>query len=391
MRRVWVDAQRPRLIVGPSKAPAGGGAEPEGPFRCAVATMTKRPANFVTWLEWHSSHLQAVHFFLRVEDSPAHVNFLQHTPPWKDCCTVWATNEEAQRDWISQSDRQAQHVMRAIAAARKMGVTHLLAIDDDELLFLPNGLSSLVAAIHGAPNGSELCEFHALTLEALAPSITCANPFAECCAFRHVAADYCSYGQGELSHGKSIGVLAHGALAPLNPHHFRGASSSDHDPAATFLLRTLVLPPSVAVILHYESCSYRRWRDKFLGYASRMRQEGGRNEPGVRQAASFSKFYKQSVEACMHLLQAEATEKATAGMATGPGQRGPPATCRTPAEKHAQAVWMEAKLEPDTVTAARPIEYIRTLGRLTLIPPVADAVAKTSAVASAERTLEQVM
>ena len=210
----------------------------------------------------------------------------------------------------------------------------------------------------------------------------CTNPFAECTAFKHCASDYCSYGRGELSHGKSIAILSSPVVEPYSPHHFRGAGGEPgSDPADTYLLRTLVLPPPLAVILHYESCSYARWRDKFTDHARKLRTEGGRSD--VRQAATFSLFYKQSIESCARLLAASSTQHAPGSAAAGQGTRE-----AEEAGAAARALLASAKLEPPAVTASRPIEHARTLGRLTLLPPVAAWVAG-GATATAERELER--
>ena len=61
---------------------------------------------------------------------------------------------------------------------------------------------------------------HALTLEALVPTVECANPFAECVAFRHKPLEYSSYGSAEHNAGKSLGVVRHKKLRCQGPHHF---------------------------------------------------------------------------------------------------------------------------------------------------------------------------
>ena len=52
---------------------------------------------------------------------------------------------------------------------------------------------------------------------------------------------------------------------------------------------------------------FRRWRDKFSGFAARLRDEG---RAAARPAASFSLFYKQSVECCARLLLAPGDRRA---------------------------------------------------------------------------------
>jgi len=56
-------------------------------------------------------------------------------------------------------------------------------------------------------------------------------------------------------------VLAEPNLVPDGPHHFnlRGAASV----ASGLPARTRVLPPRLAMLLHFESASTQRWREKF--------------------------------------------------------------------------------------------------------------------------------
>jgi hypothetical protein len=172
-------------------------------FHLAVACMTKHPSNFPTWLLYHRRMVGVEHFFLRVEDTPVLEKFLS-TEPWSTFVTVDSAHSTV-RDWEGQTNRQCEHVRRSIKAARNAGITHLLHIDDDELLYLPHGFNLLRATILRAP--AETADFHCLNLEAMAPSIDCVNPFVECTAFRHCSSDYCAYGGGLRSKGKSIGVV----------------------------------------------------------------------------------------------------------------------------------------------------------------------------------------
>ena len=383
-RQIWADAQRPRLCV--PETPSEGDVDLG--LRLAVIVMTKRPSNFITWLTYHREVIGAMHFFIRIEDTPALAEYLS-TPPWNSLCTVTAA-ESCVRDWKEQSQRQFNHTAASITAAKGLGVTHVLHIDDDELLYLPSGIQPLRAAISHASSTNGCVELHALNLEALAPMIQCTNPFAECCAFRHMPDDFDSYGRAELCHGKSIGIVNGPVpLHPYSPHHFKGPGPVPERLAApdAILPRSLMLPPPTAVILHYESCSYRRWRDKFSDYAWRFRHHGRR---AIALAASFSPFYRQSIAACARLLGFEAEADAL-GLRVLPPKWPTAATGGHDAEDAARAVWSRSKLEPPEVSASRPVAHMRTLGRLTLIPPPAAAVASGETTAAAERALEAAM
>ena len=342
----------------------------QGRFQLGIVTMTKRPENFFTWLEYHLQY--ASHFFLRVEDTPALEHLLAQSPH-KDRCTVTSAASTI-RDWSGQTERQMTHVRKSLTGATAKGCTHLLHIDDDELLYLPGGLSLLqVAALSARP---DVVDIHMLNLEALAPGIDCRNPFAECCAFRHDPSTYCAYGAGPSSRGKSMGVLSHTSVAPMGPHHFTAYTKEPTDELS------LVLPPPVAVILHYESCKYTRWRDKFTDYATRQLQEGA---AALGLGKTFSPFYSKSVVACAQLQTMRGEDAAAMELL---GHVGAP-----DAEALAKDTWSSGKLEPAEATRLRPIESVHILGaeRVTLMPPPAAAVAARPEVERAERSLEAAM
>ena len=121
-----------------------------------------------------------------------------------------------------ETERQQQHVYRSTKAARLDGITHLLHIDDDELLVCPRGSDALRRIALEA--GPEKADLHCLNIEALVPiesDVSCANPFREARAFRYQSKDFCSYGTDESCTGKSIGVLSHEGLSMDGPHHFK--------------------------------------------------------------------------------------------------------------------------------------------------------------------------
>ena len=64
---------------------------------------------------------------------------------------------------------------------------------------------------------------------------------------------------------------------------------------------TLLLPAHIAVVLHYESCSFARWSRKFCEYAQRQMS-------GEDQELGFS-FYQRSMALCARLLEASAQAK----------------------------------------------------------------------------------
>jgi hypothetical protein len=235
-----------------------------------IACMTKRPAHFLTWLAYHRDHLGVRRFFVHVEDTPALAEQLRR-PPWEALVDV-SEASGTDRDYVSQVDRQAAHVERAIALARAAGLTHLLHIDDDELLYCAEGLAALQRALQRAP--ASALNVHVDNVEALLPSDACADPFREASAFRHRPVDFCAYGNG-----KAFGVLGAPALRPSGAHNFGGRLPA---PAAS---ETHALPAHTAVVLHYESATWDVWRRKFCELARVHAEES-------KAFRSMSPFYQ---------------------------------------------------------------------------------------------------
>lgn len=310
-------------------------------------------------------------------------------------------------------------------------------------MYLPSGLRTLQREVARTPRG--LVNLHALTLEALvprdeasldvgrsevfaseiaaAPFDVCEDPrgcpFVRCRAFRHERSAFSAYGGNAVAAGKSLGVLACPTLQPVSPHHFGADRFSS---AASGSMRgTVLLPPHVAVILHYESCSYRRWKQKFCDYARHHRRaeeeirleaanaQQRANELAVREDEAASgpgcarrgglrtgrdhraelqrrwerkdpgfAFYQQSMWGCMRLLEAEKTA----------------ASCTDSkvyrervrhAESACQQLWAQHKLEPGSALLhkafarakmqSRP--YVITQMGLTLIQPCFEPVGGT--------------
>ena len=246
--------------------------------------MTKKPLAFATWLAYHRERCGIARFYIRVEDTPE-LSTLLATPPWDEC--VEAIYSHGQRDYFQQMDRQDAHISSILQDARANGIEYLLHIDDDELLYCPSGLNTLYAAFVRAP--PDAADLHVCNLEALLPRAEVIDPFREAVAFRHRSHDFCAYGNG-----KSFGKLSAADLRPAGPHHFaRGWNSAGSKTAGTH-----DLPPSTAVVLHYESGNIDAWRRKYSDLATR---HAGSEHVSHRAPSSF---YAESMAAMAEVLAA---------------------------------------------------------------------------------------
>ena len=364
--------------------PAKLSGEPR-PVRIGVACMTKKPSNFDVWLRHHHHHVGAERFYLRVEDTPD-LSQLLSRPPWDNIAKARFATKMV-RDWHGQTRRQMSFVDDAIEDARADGMSHLLFLDDDELLYLPHGQTTFVRIVERLP--SQIVNVHALTLEALVPSIECDNPFTSARAFKHKPADYSSYGSARHNAGKSLGVLRCKRLHCAGPHHFSKRRQVYEGPTQDSeklfdWSETYVCPASVACILHYESCTYARWLIKFGESAQRLRRDGSSDDAAANAATGPStasgggtkrainkkslsaspsepkqgylfQFYCESLGACSRRLRALGTARPHAIQ---------------DAEAYCRDLWCKWKVEPPGLVFPRADEAVRIDDSkgLTLLP-----------------------
>jgi hypothetical protein len=335
------------LIELPPAAAASPATSPTvKPLRIGVACMTKKPYDLEAWLRHHHEHIGAIRFYLRVEETPE-LRPLLGRPPWATLVKARFAQRSAARDWQGQTSRQVLHVNDAIEWARDDALTHLLHLDDDELLYLPRGAAAFHDALRRLP--PEVVNVHALTIEALAPSIGCTSPFAEVRCFKHRPAEYSSYGEAEHNAGKSLGVLRCPRLRCQGPHHFAKRAQCECESGEFDWSGTHVLPGTCAVVLHYESCTYERWLLKYTECAEHLRKGGER-----KQGFLF-RFYCESLGACKRRLESR--------------ERGRP-TAIEAAEETCRALWSRWKVQPEGLTfppVDSAIEIDRARG-LTLLP-----------------------
>ena len=219
--------------------------------RLGIVSMTKRPADLEQCLAYHRRVVGVEKFFLQIEDTPELAALLLR-PPWNGCVDATFV-AKTHRDYFVQMDRQAVNVACAVERAKAHGIEWLLHVDDDEMLHCPAGAGAMHAALSALP--TQCCDAHIKNLEALAPAPSCTKPFEECVTFVASTSKFASY-----TNGKSFGRVGAPGLRAHGPHHFRGDSLNG---------ATRDLPPSIAVVLHYESVAYERWTTKFSELAAR--------------------------------------------------------------------------------------------------------------------------
>mmetsp|Transcript_46761 Transcript_46761/g.77432 ORF Transcript_46761/g.77432 Transcript_46761/m.77432 type:complete len:427 (+) Transcript_46761:232-1512(+) len=372
------------LSVEPAAPPTSSGSSQAAVL--AVACMTKRPVCFESWLCHHRLHLSVHTFYVRVEGASDDMKELFSRAPWSSLIKPSFHEAGARDNGVAQTKRQQEHVAASISAARAAGCDWLLHIDDDELLYAPHGMARLHAELARAAECGA-ASVHALTLEALYESATSADRFREARIFRHRPAEYTSYGNTQVTTeigcctaGKSFGNLSLPGLVPDGPHHFTvrdGPSASMGELSGTWLL-----PPSVAVCLHYESPTLDAWERKFAdsGRARRdtrrrmtewvLRETAGKPDLRDRALAQLrqppamvSSFYVRSEAANLAVVEAQerGDDHATAHARTA-------ARCVWEGAKLLECQGLELEIAPSPLGA--PAFLRRDLG-LTIMSPFA--------------------
>jgi hypothetical protein len=279
--------------------------------------MTKQPSDLATWLSYHH-HIGVARFYLRVENTPELAGLLSQEP-WSHVVEATFSQQPTQRHYIHQTSRQCEHLKWAIARARRQGLTHILHIDDDELLYCPGGLERLLVELQAAPPNA--CDLHMRNLEALASSDESDDPFREVVAFRHDTRFF-----GAYLNGKAFGRLADRSLRSSGPHGFYLDGAEERHS----------IHPWTAVVLHYESVTWSSWKRKFLDLALTHSRDGDIGDKPL--------YYRESIEACRKLRRA--MESAGDSGESG-GSTAPSSPTLKEAEAAAAAVWARwRKLEP---------------------------------------------
>ena len=205
-------------------------------MRLAIAVCTKQPTHFDTWLRHHRM-VGIEHFFIRVEDSPDVSDMLSKCPD------VTLSSEGSDVNQYGVESRQCSNATYAMSESQSMGITHVLHLDDDELIVFPKGFDAFCD--HARRVTTE--NIHISNYEVCAPHIDVVNPFVECHAVRRDPHTFRGYGWG-----KCIGVVGR-TTESISPHTFHGYFTE--------------VSPDIAVIYHYESIPYTKWLQKTKRYA----------------------------------------------------------------------------------------------------------------------------
>ena len=211
----------------------------------AIVSCVKNPTNFKFWIEHHINKCNVKKIFLRVQDSPELVGLLEN---YRNIIEPTYVNNDSKftNSYFSQMNFQDEFADSAIEKIKNDEnniLTHILHIDDDELLFLPNGLIPFYEELI---NNNSHANYSIKNIEACYNNKTnniFKSPYF--CCNNH---NFTSY-----ANGKSIGNLSE-PIQAYGPHNFKGGSSMN-------------LNTSNAILLHYESNCLKKWYNKYKSYS----------------------------------------------------------------------------------------------------------------------------
>ena len=212
----------------------------------AIVACVKNPTNFKFWIDYHINKCNVKKIFLRVQDSPELIPLLEN---YRNIIEPTYVNNDSKFNSDYQ-DLQTIHcdyinsVLEKIKNNKNNILTHIASnIDDDELLFLPNGLIPFYEELI---NNNSYGNYKVNNIEACYNNKTnniFKSPYF--CCNNHNFTSYVN--------GKSIGNLKE-PIQANGPHNFKGGS-------------TMTLNTSNAIILHYESNCLKKWYNKYKSYS----------------------------------------------------------------------------------------------------------------------------
>ncbi len=211
-------------------------------LKVGITLMTRKPHCFDWWLRYHRS-LGIHHVFVHVEDTPELLPLL-NSDEFAGFVTVTTGSDgsldthkvDSADNYYTLMARQERQVRRSMALCRERGYDWLFHVDDDELLHFSVPFSTLADTL---PMGVSCMVL--VNIEA------CPKNLGSECVFEDIKT-FSQHKMLAYRNGKSAGRVIdsnwHG------PHRFTG---SYH-----------VVPVERACVLHFESCTYEGWRNKFL-------------------------------------------------------------------------------------------------------------------------------
>lgn len=216
--------------------------------KIAIVSMVTKHPDFDFWLDYHINKLGVDHIFLRVEEADYYKEYISKYPG-KISATYHKKNEiDTKHNYLTIMDRQKDTVNKACKKAKDMGIDYIFHCDSDELIHIVHNKQDLLRNIlieyldNIKNKDSKVSCIHFKNFEAVFSKVEdkcfSTNKFIDCKKGKCLS----------YANGKSCGLVKRGAVFN-GPHSFTG--------------KKYEMPDDKIVILHYDSCTYKQWYNKF--------------------------------------------------------------------------------------------------------------------------------
>lgn len=250
--------------------------------KAAIVLLSRQPPDLKTWLTYHLDYAGVDHIFMQLEDTPEFSAIYKALSPEKQArVTSWDGSQKAGKDgrpfddYKTLQDRQLVVMTHARMEAAKMGIDWLFHTDDDELLYVPTH-RPIGEVLANLPEAYE--QAFIPNVEAVYDSADVKSCFTEAREVNVNPFTFVSYANGK----SAVRVALAEDVVPAGPHFWHHANGMD--------LTSVHLdkePFGAAImVLHYESCPFKRWENKFWELS---------NTSEERIAAIPFKFYRESI------------------------------------------------------------------------------------------------
>ena len=213
------------------------------PPNIGVVTMVKNPIDYGKWIEYYLDFLKIDKIYIRVEDTPSLEPTLKlYSGRYKGRIDyVLSGKVDFKNTYDDMQGRQSRFINDCISKAKVDNIQYLIHADDDELFMINNKYKNVGDFFKTVPKSVD--NVHFKNIEAVFP-----NETPETC-FSTDRFINCSKGSCKsYANGKSAGKVSN-SLQPRGPHYFNG--------------KTLNIDVNDACVLHFESCNFEKWYDKF--------------------------------------------------------------------------------------------------------------------------------
>lgn len=252
--------------------------------RVAVVLVSRRPPDLRNWLRYHFDFAGVEHVFMQIEDTPHFQDAWGNLAPEEQRrVTRWDGNTRADGgsrpfdDYATLQARQIAVMKHARKTAYDMGIDWLVHIDDDELLYVPAHLK-VGEVLANLPHMYD--QAFVPNVEAVYPSADVASCFQEAKEVNVNPFTFVSYANGK----SAVRVRDGDDVVPAGPHFWHHATGQDV--SSVHLDKEPFGSP--LLVLHYESCPFQRWKDKFWELSNTSEERIG--------AIPFG-FYRESIRA----------------------------------------------------------------------------------------------